>query len=128
MVNLVLKLAVTVACARCGYSGSRGQLAERQFQALSVRVAERTHIDLPRVEQQALTRVAKYESGLRVYALNSRTKAYGLMQFMPKTWATTGIKKTGCPSCQIEAGLLYIKWKYKTPSQAFQAIKRHGRY
>lgn len=52
------------------------------------------------------------ESNWNPKSLNRKSGAYGIAQFMPKTWALVGAKKTSNGFKQVEAGLLYIDRKY----------------
>lgn len=40
-------------------------------------------------------------------------------QFLDKTWATVGARKTGDPAGQIRAGLAYVEQRYGTPCSAW---------
>jgi membrane-bound lytic murein transglycosylase MltF len=48
------------------------------------------------------------ESNWRPKAHNKSSGAYGIAQFMPRTWITLGVKKTDDGFKQVEAGLAYI--------------------
>jgi hypothetical protein len=52
------------------------------------------------------------ESNWNPKSLNRKSGAYGIAQFMPKTWKLVGVKKTNDGFKQVEAGLLYIDRKY----------------
>lgn len=52
------------------------------------------------------------ESNWRPNALNRKSKAYGIAQFMPETWALVGEKRTNDGFKQVDAGLAYIDRKY----------------
>jgi hypothetical protein len=52
------------------------------------------------------------ESNWRPKAVNRKSGAYGIAQFMPETWALVGHKRTNNGFVQVEAGLKYIQRKY----------------
>lgn len=52
------------------------------------------------------------ESHWNPHALNKKSKAYGIAQFMPKTWQLVGSKRTSDGYKQVELGLLYINRRY----------------
>lgn len=52
------------------------------------------------------------ESNWRTRALNKKSGAYGIAQFMPETWGLVGFKRTNDGFIQVEAGLAYIQRKY----------------
>jgi len=54
-------------------------------------------------------RIAKCESKFNPKAQSQISTAYGLFQFLNKTWAETGISKTSDPDRQIEAA--FRLWK-----------------
>jgi len=59
-------------------------------------------------------------------ARNKHSGAYGIAQFLPKTWGSR--KKTSDPKVQIKYGLNYINSRYGTPCHALAFKKRHGWY
>ena len=52
------------------------------------------------------------ESNWRPKAHNKSSGAYGIAQFMPRTWLTLGIKKTDDGFKQVEYGLDYIERRW----------------
>jgi membrane-bound lytic murein transglycosylase MltF len=52
------------------------------------------------------------ESNWRPKAHNKASGAYGIAQFMPRTWITMGVKKTDDGFKQVEAGLDYIERRW----------------
>ena len=59
------------------------------------------------------------ESGWNPNAQNPTSTAYGVAQFLDKTWTTVGAIKTADPAQQITAGLDYIAQRYGTPCDAW---------
>jgi hypothetical protein len=59
------------------------------------------------------------ESGWRADAQNPTSTAYGIAQFLDRTWPTVGARKTPDPEAQIRAGLAYIDQRYGTPCRAW---------
>jgi len=60
------------------------------------------------------------ESNWRTKAHNKSSGAYGIAQFMPKTWEIVGYKKTSDGFVQVEAGLAYIDHRYAgSPCKAY---------
>lgn len=62
---------------------------------------------------------------------NPRSTAYGIPQFLNQTWINYGYPiRPKSPYVQIEAGLKYIKARYKTPCRAWSfwrsQIKERG--
>lgn len=70
-------------------------------------------------EWPALEQLWNHESGWRATAQNPSSTAFGIPQFLDSTWAGTGIGKTSDPARQIDAGLVYIKNRYTTPTRAW---------
>lgn len=68
------------------------------------------------------------ESGWRHTAQNPHSTAYGIGQFLDKTWASYGIPKTSDPRLQVEAMARYIKARYGSPSRALAFHKRNNWY
>jgi cell wall-associated NlpC family hydrolase len=66
----------------------------------------------------ALDWLISKESSWNPAAQNPTSTAYGLFQFLDKTWAGTGGTKTSDPVLQSFYGLKYIKNRYKTPAGA----------
>lgn len=76
----------------------------------------------------ALQWIIGRESGWNPNAKNPRSSAYGIMQFLSSTWASTGIAKTSNPTLQAEAGMRYIRSRYGTPVGARAFWQRNGYY
>lgn len=71
-------------------------------------------------EWDALEKLVNAESRWNPKAQNKTSSAYGLFQFLNKTWDSYGFEKTDDPIGQIEAGLTYIKKRYGSPSAAWK--------
>jgi len=75
-----------------------------------------------------LWRLLKRESNLNPRAQNPTSTAYGLFQFLDKTWPQYGEPKTDDPRAQFRAGLRYIRARYGDPARAWafwQAQRPH---
>jgi hypothetical protein len=68
------------------------------------------------------------ESNWRHTAQNKTSTAFGIAQFLDATWKGVGIEKSRNPYVQIQAGLIYIEKRYKTPCQALAHSDRVGWY
>lgn len=68
------------------------------------------------------------ESSWRPGIKNRRSTAYGLFQFLNKTWGTVGGRKTSDPYLQGVYGARYIKKTYGTPTGAVAFHRRRGWY
>lgn len=67
---------------------------------------------------QPLAWLIQHESSGNPNAINPKSGAYGLMQFLPQTWGNYGYQKTSDPVKQVEAGINYIKARYGTAANA----------
>lgn len=79
-------------------------------------------------EISALLELVQRESSFNNTAQNPKSTAYGLFQFLDKTWGNYGFEKTSDPVIQTEAGIAYIQIRYGTPSKALRFHKRNGWY
>lgn len=68
------------------------------------------------------------ESGWRNTAQNPTSTAYGIGQFLDKTWSGYGIPKTSDPALQVEAMARYIKARYGSPSRALAFHRANNWY
>ena len=68
------------------------------------------------------------ESRYNPAAQNKRSTAYGLYQFLNRTWDGVGIRKTSDPYLQTLAALRYLLRRYKTPSRGNAFQRRRGWY
>jgi LysM repeat protein len=57
-----------------------------------------------------------------------KSTAFGMFQFLNKTWKGTGIAKTTDPEKQFIAGYRYIRDTYKTPERAWAFWQKHRWY
>lgn len=92
-------------------SGAKGQLQAYAKSRLSA-------MGMPEEDIGALITLWNRESGWNPNAQNPNSTAFGIAQFLNSTWKGTGISKTTDPYKQIDAGLIYIKSRYGTPSAA----------
>lgn len=76
----------------------------------------------------ALDRLVQSESGWRNTAQNPTSSAYGIGQFLDKTWPAYGYRKTSNPRVQIAAMLKYIGLRYGTPEKAWTFKQRRNYY
>lgn len=77
---------------------------------------------------EALHRLIMKESGYNPEAQNPTSTAFGIFQFLNKTWAGVGAQKTHDAAAQIRAGLQYIAQRYRDPSRALQFHLGHNWY
>jgi len=77
-------------------------------------------------EWEALEKLVNGESSWNPKAKNPTSTAYGLFQFLNKTWGNYGFEKTDDPIGQIEAGLTYIQKRYGSPSKALAFWKKQS--
>lgn len=68
------------------------------------------------------------ESNWRHTAQNKTSTAFGIAQFLDATWGAVGFEKSRNPYVQIQAGLVYIEKRYKTPCKALAHSDRVGWY
>lgn len=97
------------------------------FQAYAARVMQERYGWGP-AEFAALDQIFTPESHWNPHAQNPTSTAYGIAQFLDGTWAGTGIAKTSDGYRQIDAGLIYIKNRYGTPSAALAFRRVKGWY
>jgi len=72
--------------------------------------------DLSIKEWNALNHLWGSESHFNPKALNMRSHALGIAQFLPTTWGNYKVTKTYSASLQIKYGLRYIQKRYGSPS------------
>lgn len=77
---------------------------------------------------QCLNSLWQHESHFNPKALNMRSKALGIAQFLPTTWVNYKIEKTYSPALQIKYGLHYIKVRYGSTCGAWDFWQQHGWY
>ena len=75
----------------------------------------------------ALEELVQRESSWNPNAQNPTSTAFGLFQFLDKTWGKYG-KKTSDPRAQAAAGLAYIRDRYGDPRSALSFHDRKGWY
>ena len=72
-------------------------------------------------EWRCLAKLWGKESAWNHRASNPHSSAYGIPQFLNATWVNYGYPvRPKDPRIQIEAGLKYIKSRYKTPCKAWK--------
>jgi hypothetical protein len=71
-------------------------------------------------EWPVIEKLVMKESGFNNNAQNKHSTAFGLFQFLDSTWQGTGIAKTSDPIQQTEAGMIYIRNRYGSPTKAMQ--------
>jgi hypothetical protein len=69
------------------------------------------------------------ESAWNPEAANPHSTAFGIPQFLNQTWRIYGYPiRPKDPIIQVEAGLKYIKSRYKTPCRAWKHWNKKGYY
>lgn len=85
-------------------------------------------------QEDALDALVMSESGWNPYADNPESSAYGIGQFLDKTWGLFGAKKTDDPYEQIRLMLKYIKrgggsgTSFYDPKSAWEFKKKNNYY
>lgn len=79
-------------------------------------------------EWACLRKLWTKESNFNSKALNKRSGAYGIAQFMPHTWDNYGFEKTSDAKEQITAGLFYIDERYGSACNAWEHWQRKNWY
>lgn len=117
---LLLALAMPTKCARCVHP------LELPWEKAVAEGAKRAK----EKDTASIRAIVLRETGNRPsrHARNKRSTAYGYGQFIDITWAGTGIKKTSCGVCQIEAMVIYCRNRYGSPAKALAAWKRKRWY
>lgn len=78
---------------------------------------------------EPIVRLTYGESRWNNRAQNRRSSAFGLAQFLDRTWKIVGIPKTDCPLAQLEAMFRYIDRRYRgCPQAAYSTYRRQGWY
>jgi len=75
----------------------------------------------------ALEQLVQKESSWNPNAQNPTSTAFGLFQFLDKTWGKYG-RKTSDPAAQAQAGLAYIRDRYGDPRNALKFHQRNNWY
>jgi len=76
----------------------------------------------------ALFWIIQKESKWNPLAQNKDSSAYGIGQFLNKTWKITGYKKTPNPYIQIDAMIVYVKKTHGNPISAKNSHRKKGWY
>jgi hypothetical protein len=79
-------------------------------------------------EYKALEELIMLESSWNPKAQNKRSTAYGLGQFVDKTWDLVGIEKSGDYRIQLIAAQKYVMMRYGSWVKALEHHKQYGWY
>jgi hypothetical protein len=79
-------------------------------------------------EYEALHELIDLESSWNSDAQNKRSTAYGLAQFVDKTWDLVGIEKSADYRIQLIAAHKYVMMRYGSWVKALEHHKRYGWY
>ena len=79
-------------------------------------------------EYQALHELIMLESSWNPDARNRKSTAYGLGQFVDKTWDLVGIEKSDDFRIQLIAAHKYVMQRYGSWQKALEFHKRNGYY
>ena len=90
--------------------------------------SSRSGYRLQRKDVEKVTKIIQKESNFKVNAYNRKSRAYGLYQFLPKTYTYVNQKKSSCPIQQTQAFLAYIRKRYGTIHKAYVFRNRNGWY
>lgn len=92
---------------------------------IRVIILSKTEYFWGRVEYQPLLSLLSRESGVNPYSINRSSGACGLFQFFP-------CSKLNCElsdiRCQVDKGLIYVRDRYGTPTNANNFQLTHGYY
>ena len=69
-----------------------------------------------------------WETTTAHYPTTKKSTAHGLCGFLNQTWVDTGFTKTDDPYTQIDACMVYISQRYKSPSKALEFHQKNGWY
>lgn len=120
MLAAMLILAAPATCARC--NEPKNLHWEKAIVLGAQRAKEK--------DTKSIRTLVLRESGNAPsrHARNKRSTAYGYGQFLNMTWAGTGIKKTDCGVCQIEAMIRYCRNRYGSPAKALTVWRKQRWY
>ncbi len=79
-------------------------------------------------EYKALEELIMLESSWNPKAQNKRSTAYGLGQFVDKTWDLVGIEKSADYRIQLIAAQKYVMMRYGSWVKALEHHKQYGWY
>jgi len=79
-------------------------------------------------EYKALEELIMLESSWNPKAQNKRSTAYGLGQFLDKTWDVVGIEKSSDYRIQLIAAQKYVMMRYGSWVKALEHHKQYGWY
>jgi hypothetical protein len=79
-------------------------------------------------EYEALHELIDLESSWNSDAQNKRSTAYGLAQFVDKTWDLVGIEKSADYRIQLIAAQKYVMMRYGSWVKALEHHKQYGWY
>lgn len=121
----------------CGHIAIVNNLVtEKQFNSIYHRVYskfgtpsrghyERTLYIAKRESNRGSNREPKFGRTLK----NPKSTAYGMFQFLNKTWQTVDVRKTDCAECQMVGFFKYVKRRYSgSIERAYNHHKKHGWY
>lgn len=114
------------SASRAGTRGGRGNAVRERNRSLGQEKA--AAYGWTGDEWEALDELMNKESGWDHNAQNPKSTAYGIGQFLDRTWKGVGMKKTSDPGLQIDAMLKYIKKGYGTPSRALRFHRANNYY
>lgn len=99
-----LGLAVLIACSSCVFASTRASHAEKPYQRLIERTAERHGLDAG-----LFTALVEVESGRRADAVSPKG-ARGLAQLMPATARRFDVEDPHDPADNLEGAARYLTW------------------
>ena len=131
MLAAIFAISATLnICDRCGHVFlAHTQPLDRPAIVEATRTAyHRRCVNLTDSDRRAFVRIVRKESSFDPNMENPTSTSSTLNGFLDSTWQSTGIDKTDCIVCQLEAMSIYIENRYGSPSRALRFHDKNGWY
>lgn len=121
--------SVIFLCGECNRGHVESvRLDKGEFKSVVEAAAFKENKNISSRHKEVAFEIAFRESSLVTGAQNQRSTAFGLFQFLNKTWKTTGIEKSYCAVCQTRAFFRYVDDRYGSLEKALRHHDKHGWY